>query len=69
MYLKKYMSKTVKNKRFVNVWLNLNNSAGNVISVIVVMKFQKFFWFENGSYTNEPLWTFDLVAVSVDMVQ
>jgi hypothetical protein len=42
VYLKKYMSKTVKNKRFVNVWLNLNNSVGNVISVIV-MKFQKFF--------------------------
>jgi hypothetical protein len=46
----------VENKRFENVWLNLNITVLNVIIRIVVMvvnEDQKWRWFENGSYLNE----------------
>jgi hypothetical protein len=41
-----------------------NNPVVNVITIIVMSKDQKWFWFENGSYRNElPLSTFDQAFV------
>jgi hypothetical protein len=41
-----------------------NNPVVNVITIIVMSKDQKWFWFENGSYRNElSLLTFDQACV------